>query len=177
MITEEHTKEALCRAYVQAIAGRAGTNASISDREFDYGIDGTFNEVHVRALQNGKNRLVESGFKWDFQLKCTVKWKVEGTDLIYDLAAKAHNDLAIRAATVGTTAAVLIVLCLPPETDNWMALDEEQLILRKCGYWFRITTAPTDTGTPVTIRIPRAQIFSAEALRELFTTLRQEAIQ
>ncbi|MEI6075302.1 MAG: DUF4365 domain-containing protein [Verrucomicrobiota bacterium] len=176
MITEEHTKEALSRAYVQAIAGRAGINASISDREFDYGIDGTFNEVHVRALPNGKNRLVESGFKWDFQLKCTVKWEVEGTDLVYDLAAKSYNDLAIRAATVGTTAAVLIILCLPPDLNNWMALDEDQLILRKCGYWYRINGQPTDVTTPVTIRIPRAQIFSADALRQLFTTLRQEAI-
>ncbi|HZM03186.1 MAG TPA: DUF4365 domain-containing protein [Candidatus Saccharimonadales bacterium] len=177
MITEEHTKEALCRAYVQAIAGRAGVNASISDREFDYGIDGTFNEVQVRTLSNGKKRHVESGFKWDFQLKCTVKWEIEGTDILYDLEAKTHNDLAIRASTVGTTAAVLLVLCLPPEVDEWMALDEEQLILRKCGYWFRITGAPTTTTTPVAIRIPRTQIFSAEALRQLFTTLRQEAIQ
>ncbi|MDB6022252.1 MAG: hypothetical protein JWQ04_2109 [Pedosphaera sp.] len=176
MITENHTKEALCRAYVQAIAGRAGINASISDREFDYGIDGTFNDVHVRT-ENGKNRLVESGFKWDFQLKCTVKWDVKGTELVYDLEAKSYNDLAIRAATVGTTAALLIVLCLPAEINNWMALDEEQLILRKCGYWFRITGAPTVTSTPVAIRIPRTQIFSAEALRQLFTTLRQEAIQ
>jgi Domain of unknown function (DUF4365) len=175
MITEEHTKEALCRAYVQAIAGRAGVNASISNREFDYGIDGTFNEVHTRALPNGKRRYVESGFKWDFQLKCTQKWQIDGEHLVYDLEAKAHNDLATRASTPGTTPALLLVLCLPAMPTDWMALDENQLILRRCGYWFRVTTAPTGTTTPVTIRIPRIQLFSADALQQLLTTLRQEA--
>jgi len=177
MITENHTKEALCRAYVQAIAGRAGVNASISDREFDYGIDGTFNEVHIRTLPSGQKRHVESGFKWDFQLKCTVQWQIDGTDLVYALESKTHNDLVERAATTGTTPALLIILCLPPEAEKWMALDEEQLILRKCGYWYRVGGTPTTTTTPVTIRVPRNQIFSDEALRQLFITIRQEAIE
>ncbi|SPE58498.1 conserved hypothetical protein [Verrucomicrobia bacterium] len=176
MITEEHTKEALCRAYVQAIAGRAGMNASISDREFDYGIDGTFNQVEIRTLLTGKKRYVESGFKWDFQLKCTVDWNIEGNELVYDVEAKTYNDLATRAASPGTTAAFLIVLCLPRNAAQWMALDEEQLILRKCGYWYRVNPPPSTNNDSIRLRIPRAQVLSPEALQQLFVTLRQEAI-
>lgn len=63
MITGNHTQEALCRAYLQAVAGRAGLNVSIGDREFDYGIDGTFNEVQIRSLPGGRQRHVESGIQ------------------------------------------------------------------------------------------------------------------
>jgi hypothetical protein len=47
-------KVILSRAYVRAIAGRAGLNLAI--REYDYGVDSSFDEVVVR-----QNRRVESG--------------------------------------------------------------------------------------------------------------------
>ena len=174
MITENHTKEALCRAYVQAIAGRAGINALIGKTEFDYGIDGTFSEVQVR-IEAGKERHFSCGFNWDFQLKCTVDWTIDGDQIVYDLEAKTFNDLAVRASTPGTTAAFLIVLCLPKNPDEWIDLDENQLILRKCGYWYRVTPPPTANKDAIRIRVPRVQKFDHEALKQLFVTLRNEA--
>ncbi len=55
VLTDQHIAEALSRAYVRAIAGRAGLNLAI--REYDYGVDGSFDEVVMR-----QNRRVESGF-------------------------------------------------------------------------------------------------------------------
>lgn len=49
MLTEEHIKEGLSRAYVLAVAHRAGFN--ISKSEFDYGIDGTFKEHSCKEKQ------------------------------------------------------------------------------------------------------------------------------
>jgi hypothetical protein len=46
VLTDQHIAEALSRAYVRAIAGRAGLNLAI--REYDYGVDGSFDEVVVR---------------------------------------------------------------------------------------------------------------------------------
>jgi Domain of unknown function (DUF4365) len=54
VLTDQHIAEALSRAYVRAIAGRAGLNLAI--REYDYGVDGSFDEVVMR-----QNRRVESG--------------------------------------------------------------------------------------------------------------------
>jgi len=51
MITEEHIKEGLSRAYTIAVADRAGFNYSKPD--FDYGIDGTFSNIKIR----GNNRM------------------------------------------------------------------------------------------------------------------------
>jgi hypothetical protein len=46
VLTDQHIAEALSRAYVRAIAGRAGLNLAI--REYDYGVDGSFDEVVMR---------------------------------------------------------------------------------------------------------------------------------
>ena len=62
MLTENHIKEGLSRAYILAVAHRAGFNCSL--REFDYGIDGTFHDIKI---VNGRH--VESGYRIDFQAK------------------------------------------------------------------------------------------------------------
>ena len=66
MLTDQHISEALSRAYVRAISGRAGLNLAI--REYDYGVDGSFDEVVVR-----QSRRVESGFSLSFQLKASIQ--------------------------------------------------------------------------------------------------------
>jgi hypothetical protein len=57
MLTEEHGKEDLSRAYVQAVGARAGIIVSLNRRGHDYGIDGSFHQV---SILDG-NR-VESGY-------------------------------------------------------------------------------------------------------------------
>ena len=65
MLTESHIKEGLSRAYILAVAHRAGFNCSLK-REFDYGIDGTFYDVKVVG-----KRHVETGYNIDFQAKAS----------------------------------------------------------------------------------------------------------
>jgi hypothetical protein len=55
VLTEPHILESLSRAYIRAVAGKAGLNLSI--REYDYGVDGNFDEITIP-----NNRRVESGF-------------------------------------------------------------------------------------------------------------------
>ncbi len=61
MQTEPHILESLSRAYIRAIAGKACLNLSI--REYDYGVDGNFDEITIRNSRviarfdrEGKNR-------------------------------------------------------------------------------------------------------------------------
>lgn len=54
MLTDQHIAEALSRAYVRAIAGRAGLNLAI--REYDYGVDGSFDEVFANLNRECQNR-------------------------------------------------------------------------------------------------------------------------
>jgi hypothetical protein len=68
MITIQHTKEALSRAYILAVAGKAGHNL-VLERTFDYSVDGSF-----RQVEHSGSRRRETGFALDFQAKASVSW-------------------------------------------------------------------------------------------------------
>jgi hypothetical protein len=82
MITRAHRQEALCRAYVQAVAAQAGLLWGRS--EVDYGIDLSLRSVAVRG-----NRRRDGGTQLDLQLKSTTRSAVTGTAVAYDLEVQA----------------------------------------------------------------------------------------
>jgi hypothetical protein len=160
VIIEEHIKEGLSRAYVQAIASRAGFN--ISHSELDYGVDGTISQIQII-----NKRRVESGFRLDYQLKASTRWSIEGNDIIYDLEAKTYNDLAIRNKAARAIPLLLILLCLPQNALDWLETTEEQMLLRRSCYWTIMAGDRTDNVRQIRIRIPRAQLLTPDSLRTL----------
>ena len=99
------------------LTGSAGLNLAI--REYDYGVDGSFDEVVVR-----QNRRVESGFSLSFQLKASTQWQLDSTDAIYDLEAKTYNDLILRRSMRAATPCILILLVLPTDSKQWLICEE-----------------------------------------------------
>jgi hypothetical protein len=171
MITVQHTCEALSRAHVQAIAGSAGANLtrlSVSTFELDYGVDGTFHEVRTFG-----GRHINSGFPLDFQLKASTLWTIEDDRVVYDLEAKTFNDLVDRSETERATPCILVLLCLPRESADWVTSSEDALILRKCCYWHHLAGTATKNRRTVRIRIPRAHLFGPESLTNLLLQVRR----
>lgn len=160
MITEEHTKESLCLAYVEAVAAKAGVN--LASRRHDYGIDGTFHPVRII-----KGRRIESGFPLDYQLKSTINFQFVEDVVKYDLEAKTFNDLVQRHQAMGAIPMVLILLCLPPNPSEWLSLDEQKLELRHCCYWKMLQGTETTNTSTVRIEIPRQQRFDPSSLTSL----------
>ena len=160
MITEEHTKESLCLAYVEAVAAKAGVNLAIRQR--DYGIDGTFRPVQIL-----NRRRIESGFPLDYQLKSTINFQLMDDVVKYDLEAKTFNDLVQRHQTTGAIPMVLILLCLPQDPSEWLSMDEQQMELRHCCYWKMLRGAETTNTSSVRIEIPREQRFDPSSLTRL----------
>lgn len=156
MITLQHTEECLSLAFVHALAGRAGVNLS-AQRVHDYGIDGTFRSVKIL----GKRR-VESGYAVDFQMKATTTWEHKGSEVVYDLEAKAYNDMVQRDDEA--TPCFLILLCLPPCEKEWIDLDEKRMVLQHCCYWVRLQGAPTTNTSTKRIFIPRQNTLTAQAI-------------
>src|SRR6266540_1171156 len=155
MITDEHIKEGLSRAYILAVAHRAGFNCDV--RGFDYGLDGTF--IEVADLPTGGK--CESGFKLDFQAKASTRVVRNNGFVTYPLNADAYNRLVMPRSG---TPRVLIVLELPNDPDEWLAIDEAQLVLQNCAWWHSLTgEPPTDNTSSKTIHIPRTQLFSVPA--------------
>lgn len=165
MLTNQHIAEALSRAYVRAIAGRAGLNLAI--REYDYGVDGSFDEVIVR-----QNRRVESGFSLSFQLKASTLWQLDPTHVIYDLEVKTYNDLILRRSIKTATPCILILLALPADSTDWLICDESELRLQGTCYWEYLSGNPSTNRSSIRIRIPRSQRLTPESLLTLMQNVK-----
>lgn len=160
MLTEQHIIESLSRAYVRALAGKAGLNLSV--REYDYGVDGNFDEITIRD-----KRRVESGFSLSFQLKASTLWQRDDNTVIYDLEAKTYNDLVLRRNFRMAVPCILILFALPPDSSQWLIYNEEEMRLRGSCYWDYLSGAPTENRQSVRIRIPRQQRLTSESLLDL----------
>ncbi|WP_295614630.1 DUF4365 domain-containing protein [Chamaesiphon sp. GL140_3_metabinner_50] len=160
MLTEQHIIESLSRAYVRALAGKAGLNLSV--REYDYGVDGNFDEITIRD-----KRRVESGFSLSFQLKASTQWQRDDNTVIYDLEAKTYNDLVLRRNFRMAVPCILILFALPPAPSQWLIYNEEEMRLRGSCYWDYLSGAPTENRQSVRIRIPRQQRLTSESLLDL----------
>jgi len=117
MLTENHIKEGLSAAYINAVAFRAGFSCSI--RSHDYGIDGSINDVQVRSA-NG--RRFETGFGVDFQAKASENCVVTSKDVGYDLEVKTHHDLV--ESNRGRPL-ILIVLAMPKDSTQWLTISPQ----------------------------------------------------
>jgi hypothetical protein len=160
MLTDQHIEEGLSRAYVRAIASRAGVN--IGGLEFDYGMDGTFRTIYVI-----NRRRVTGGFSIDFQLKASTRWILDDIHIRYDLEAKTYNDLVTRSNIPRAAPLILVLLCLPVNPEQWLENNEEQLVLRKCCYWTRLVGTQTNNTESHRIRIPRDQLLTSESLTSM----------
>lgn len=163
MLIQSHRQEALSRAYIHAIAGSYG--ASCSFRDFDYGIDMTVHEI-----SEGPSNYFETGIRLDIQAKsCTVPLAADGS-IVYDLDVRSYDILRDSSATAPR---ILVLLMLPSDAADWTSQDEEGLTLRKCAYWTSLRGMPqTPNVRTVRLKIPRTDVFSALALRELFNRVR-----
>jgi hypothetical protein len=165
VLTDQHIAESLSRAYVRAIAGRAGLNLAV--REYDYGVDGSFDEVVVR-----QNRRVESGFSLSFQLKASIQWQLNDTQVVYDLEVKTYNDLILRRSMRTATPCILILLALPSDSMQWLICEETQLRLQGTCYWEYLSGSPSENRQSVRIRIPRSQRLNPESLLTLMENVK-----
>lgn len=163
MLTENHIKEGLSRAFILAVAHRAGLNCAF--QAFDYGLDGTFREVKTVG-----SRRVESGFSVDFQAKASENCTFDDDFVTYNLEAKSHKDLV--DGTVGAPR-ILIVLALPDDKTRWLEVSADALVLRKSAFWMSLRgQAPTSNKSSQVVKIPRDQVFDVPAVTRMFDRVR-----
>jgi hypothetical protein len=163
LLTRNHRQEALCRAYVQAIAARCGMSFSLP--QTDYGIDLTLNDIEIAGGHRS-----ESGTKLDVQAKSTTESSERAGNVYYDLEATAYDML--RRIVRGPHR-ILVVLLLPRDEQMWTTQTEEQLILRRCAFWLSLRgQAALQNRRSVRVQIPRAKVFSVEALRAIMNRIK-----
>ena len=166
-ISPPNIESELSYAYLHAVASHAGMSCRVGGRHEDNnGIDATL--TAWAPFVNG-GYLTEVDIK--IQLKATIAVPADdGTNLSYFLAGvERYNDL--RTETVDVTR-ILVVLFLPADAQDWLYHSADQLALRKCAYWQSLRGAPATTnGTGATVKLPKAQMFTVQALNELVARL------
>jgi hypothetical protein len=149
-------KEQFSIAYVRAIVSVAGF--VISRQEVDE------DSVDLTLSARGVSGTYRSP-KIDIQLKCTARDLIHDDHLHFPLPRKNYDELRGDRFLVPR---LLVVVTVPEALDDWLAQSEEELILRRCGYWMSLRDAPETSNTEtVTVYVPRSNLFTAPVLKNI----------
>ena len=160
----DHIKERLSLSYVSAIVARAGA-ACRPVPSPEYGTDAYI--IKINKLPNGK--VVETGVIIPCQIKSTTKCEFNDDSVIYDMEVDSYNKL-IEWEGIDV---LLIVFCLPKNDDEWVSIDENQLVMKNCSYWIHLSGTPSPNKSSQRIFIPRSQIFTPESVKVLLERVRE----
>jgi len=157
-MTRTTQQEGFGDAFLLAVAGVAGCATSLR-RPDDDSIDWTLScRLPLRP-------------KLDVQMKTTTTTDENGDTIQYPLKVKNYNDLIITNILVPR---ILVLVLLPPRIEEWLTASPTELILRRCGYWTSLRGRPTsDNEYTVTVAIPRANMFTVEALRGMMAQINE----
>lgn len=165
LLTEQVIKEQLSRAYTESISAYAGIMCS--KPQYDYGIDGTFQDVEYDAVYK---RYSETGFGIDFQLKASVNVTNKKGYIIYDLEVKNYRDLI--KTKIGTPR-ILILYSLPRDRSTWIEHLSDGMIMRKCAWWCSLKGMnDVNNKEKIRITIPENQILTSSELIRLMSKVK-----
>ena len=165
MLTENQVKEHLALAYVYAVATRAACSFEVPRVDMD-SVDA---KLTLRNDDDGS--AARRSPEISMQVKAHTPTDVTEDRIAFVLKRKNQHDLVKRTHVPR----LLVVVVLPNDAERWLSLDEDELILRRCGYWLNLLgDPPTTNETSVTVHLPRLQRFDPDALRRF---MRQAARQ
>ena len=103
------------------------------------------------------------------QLIHRVDWQAENGDSVPAILA-----VHIGEEKVENGRCILVVLVLPEDETLWLSQTLAELLIRECAYWHSLRgVGPTTSVSRVRIAIPRAQVFSVQAVRQILNRLSQ----
>ncbi len=150
-------KEQFSQAYVRAIASVAGFSAAIP------GVDDDSVDLHLSSRSVDGLPLRP---RLDLQLKCTTDGVIRDDQVVHRLKRKNYDELRITEFLVPR---LLVVVLVPESEEEWVRHSEEELAIRRCGYWTSLMGMPesANKGDKVSVHLPRANVFDVAGLRGL----------
>lgn len=149
-------KEQFSIAYVRAVASVAGFSIStpgVDDDSVDMTLSG-------RIVEG-----VPSRPKVNLQLKCTSEDVLRERELVYPLKRKNYDELRLTGIHVPR---LLVVVHVPESDEEWLRHTEDELAMRRCGYWATLLGEPETNNTrSIRVRTPRVNVFDVAGLRSL----------
>jgi hypothetical protein len=145
-------QEQISLAYLSAVATRAGATSAAWNVDKD-GVDVTLKRNHI---------LVE------FQMKCTFAPNLlgDGETYTFDLDIQTYDALRERERSA---AGFLGLVVVSRDLDDWLAHDEETLLMHCSGYYARIQNLPPVVGQETKrIHLPKAQRIDLAGMDDIF---------
>lgn len=166
MLTKQLKEEELSYAYAHIVAAIAGFSCEKVAVDMD-GID-----IVIRAKGKITPDATLLSPSIEIQLKATINWKFNKTKDAISYRLKIKNYLRL----IGHTAVrrLLVVLCLPRDEDQWIAQEEDGLIIKSCAYWMNLRGLPEIKQETITVKIPKQNVFSPKALSHLMGLLAEQ---
>jgi len=145
-------------AFVRAVVHAAGFYMEVSSRMLD--ADG----VDIQIFHKGPYKTIGRSHAVQVQLKTTSK-KPTKDFLTEVLPIKNYEELIYSNYQVPR---ILVVIVVPQKREEWVRLDEEELVMKHCGYWASFRGYPEiENTTSRSVQIPRNQLFNVEAVGEI----------
>ncbi|MGF1641978.1 MAG: DUF4365 domain-containing protein [Rhodospirillales bacterium] len=149
-------QESFGDAFLLAVASVAGCAAS-RPRPDDDSVDWTLS-CRLRCRP-----------KLDVQMKTISTDDAPGDVIRYALKKKNYSDLILTNVLAPR---ILVLVTVPEKIENWLSLTTEGLVLRRCGYWVSLAGEPeSDNETSVTVSVPRRNLLTPKAVRQMMHTI------
>lgn len=152
-------QEQFSLAYVRAVATVAGYSLyqpEVDDDSVDLGI----------AARGGNGALRSP--RLEVQIKCTSTEVLFDREVRFGLKLKNYDDLRLPCHVPRA----LVVVVVPDATEAWLSHSEDELILRRCGYWVSLLGRPESPNeSKVTVHLPRTNLFSPAALQAMMVSV------
>ena len=150
-MTPNQQMEQFSLAYIRAVAAQAGCQVTRPEPDTD-SVDG--------VLMSGFGRRP----RIEFQAKATSRDILRDGSLHFPLPLKNYDDLRDDVLVPR----ILVVVLMPREEREWARQSEDELCLRRCGYWLSLEGRPAVPNTSsVSIAIPTANVFARAQLCDL----------
>jgi len=160
-------KEELSINYIATVAAIAGIDYDIIRHDGD-STDGLLKKQMFPSSGGRFNASLR------VQLKCTSspsQYSDNGKLISYQLKAKNYNDLCAPA----TTPAILGLLVLPENEDEWIRWNSEELMIKGCMYWLSLSNRDETANTgKITVKIDKCNVINNETLLQIFNKIAVE---
>lgn len=143
-------------AYVRAVASVGGYSVTRPDVDDD--------SVDLTICKAGGDGPVRS-VRLDVQAKSLSGPTPTTAQIQYALKQKNYDDLRPTNVLVPR---ILVLMFVPPQVSDWLTQSEVSLSMRHCAYWVSLRGQPvTENETSTTVTLPRAQLFTVDALNRI----------
>lgn len=110
--------------------------------------------------------------KIDVQMKTNRADRSDAATISYALKRKNYDDLRLTDLVVPR---LLVLVTVPGNTEEWLSLTREQLVLKRAVFWLSLAGYPDSGNTAsVNVAVPRENLLTPEVLERMMQRINDE---